>query len=263
MTQIKQKFYPLTVEELIELSTKLTDTELKIYLYLMAANPFGDRAYEIDTAIIAEHMGVTRRTVQRVVKKLESLDLIEVEVSKFKYKKRQQDRQSDSRIAKATAGSPKRQQDRSSDSRIAKATAGSLKRQQDRQRSSEPLPEGNPSPSKTINTYSDYLDSLSESERESFLEFAKKKATQLPKPPELPLKWIEKNFEDLRSLYEKQNGIVRCSHSWSEDRQQEWLDKIRSLGFAAFIYEEGKLNLERKNFYEWANSKNLIWGAES
>ena len=243
MTQIKQKFYPLTVEELIELSTKLTDTELKIYLYLMAANPFGDRAYEIDTAIIAEHMGVTRRTVQRVVKKLESLDLIEVEVSKFKYKKRQQDRQSDSRIAKATAGS--------------------LKRQQDRQRSSEPLPEGNPSPSKTINTYSDYLDSLSESERESFLEFAKKKATQLPKPPELPLKWIEKNFEDLRSLYEKQNGIVRCSHSWSEDRQQEWLDKIRSLGFAAFIYEEGKLNLERKNFYEWANSKNLIWGAES
>jgi hypothetical protein len=41
------------------------------------------------------------------------------------------------------------------------------------------------------------------------------------------------------------------------------MDKIRSLGFAAFIYESGDLDRERKEFYEWANSNNLIWGDEA
>ncbi|NJR72958.1 MAG: hypothetical protein HC773_03185 [Scytonema sp. CRU_2_7] len=96
------------------------------------------------------------------------------------------------------------------------------------------------------------------------MEFGKKKASQMPEVPGLPLRWIEVNFEDLRSQWEKQNGVVRSSKNWESDpRRQEWLDKIRSLGFAAFIYEDGGLNKERKEFYEWANSKNLIWGAES
>lgn len=40
---IPQKFYPLTKNELIKLSGRLTETEIVIYLYLMAANPFGNR----------------------------------------------------------------------------------------------------------------------------------------------------------------------------------------------------------------------------
>jgi DNA-binding MarR family transcriptional regulator len=146
---ITQKFYPITITELTSLSGKLTETEIVIYLYLMAANPFGDRLQEFDTSVIAENLGVSRRTVQRTLKKLESLNLIELEIKSFTYRrkegenteelgdsriaKRQQDRQGDSRIAKATVGSPKRQQDRQGDSRIAKATVGSPKRQQDRQ----------------------------------------------------------------------------------------------------------------------------------
>jgi hypothetical protein len=120
------------------------------------------------------------------------------------------------------------------------------------------------SPDLLLDSYQIFISSLSEGERESFLEFGKKKASQLPKLPELPLKWIESHFRELRSQWDKQNGVVRSSKNWESDpRRQEWLDKIRSLGFAAFIYEDGGLNKERKEFYEWANSKNLIWGAES
>ena len=121
---ITQKFYPITITELTSLSGKLTEAEIVIYLYLMAANPFGDRFQEFDTSVIAENLNVTRRTVQRTLKKLESLGLIELEIKSFTYRrvketedieepddpriaKRQQDRQGDSRIAKATAGSPK------------------------------------------------------------------------------------------------------------------------------------------------------------
>ena len=39
----------------------------------MATNPFGDRFQELDTSVIAENLGVTRRTVQRTLKKLELL----------------------------------------------------------------------------------------------------------------------------------------------------------------------------------------------
>lgn len=89
----------------------------------MAANPFGDRFQELDTSVIAENLDVTRRTVQRTLKKLESLGLIELEIKSFTYRQtkasdteelddpsiaeRQQDRQGDSRIARTTAGSPR------------------------------------------------------------------------------------------------------------------------------------------------------------
>ncbi|MFK0730439.1 MAG: hypothetical protein ACIWVG_04590 [Gloeotrichia echinulata HAB0833] len=117
------------------------------------------------------------------------------------------------------------------------------------------------SPDLLLDPYQIFFSSLSNSERENFLKFSKKKATQLPKPPELPLKWIEKNFEELRSQWEKENGVVKNSKNWESDpRRLEWLDKIRSLGFAAFICENGNLDEERQQFYEWANSKNLIWG---
>ncbi|GFE72259.1 helix-turn-helix domain-containing protein [Chroococcus sp. FPU101] len=255
------KFYALTPEEFLELNRLLKDAELRVYLYLVTNHPWSDRKVETDTAIIAEHLGLTRRTIQRAIRRLEELELIEIELSKFKYC--QSRRQVKERL-RTTDGSPKRQMDRQSDTKIVSVTDGSPKRQMDRLETPETLSEAVSSSPQTIQTYSDFIKTLSEDERESFLEFGKKKAAQLPKPPELPLKWIEKNFDDLRSLYEKQNGIVRCSHRWENDhRRLEWLDKIRSLGFAAFIYEDGKLNFERKEFYEWANSKNLIWGAES
>ncbi|MCC5604646.1 hypothetical protein [Nostoc favosum] len=119
---------------------------------------------------------------------------------------------------------------------------------------------------KIIKTYSDFKKTLSEGERENFIEFAKKKAAQLPNPPQLPQRWIEKNFDELRSQWYKSTGQVSPAQSskWEADpRRQEWLDKIRSLGFAAFIYESKDLDKERKEFYEWANSNNLIWGDET
>ncbi|WP_051470207.1 hypothetical protein [Fischerella sp. PCC 9605] len=123
--------------------------------------------------------------------------------------------------------------------------------------------ETEPQNSKINKIYIDFLDSLSEGERESFLEFGKNKAAQLPRPPELPLKWIEANFEELAAQWRKTPSGVATSSKWENDpRCQEWLDKIRSLGFAAFIYENGSRDKEREDFYKWANSKNLIWGDE-
>ncbi|MBE9018895.1 hypothetical protein C7Y66_11005 [Chroococcidiopsis sp. CCALA 051] len=69
----KPTHYPLTMDEFLKLNTLLTDAELRVYLYLMIKNPFPDSRIEIDTAFISEQLGLTRRTVQRSVKKIAEL----------------------------------------------------------------------------------------------------------------------------------------------------------------------------------------------
>ncbi|TFI50808.1 hypothetical protein BLD44_029470 [Mastigocladus laminosus UU774] len=112
--------------------------------------------------------------------------------------------------------------------------------------------------------YQSFINSLSEGERESFLKFGSEKAAKLPSPPQLPRKWIEANFEELAAQWRKTPSGAATNSKWENDpRHQEWMDKIRSLGFGAFIYESGKRDKEREEFFRWANANNLIWGAES
>ena len=63
----KPTHYPLTHAEFLQLNAQLKDGELRTYLYLMTLNPFPDSVMEIDTAQIAEQLGITRRTIQRAV----------------------------------------------------------------------------------------------------------------------------------------------------------------------------------------------------
>jgi DNA-binding MarR family transcriptional regulator len=83
--KIEGKFYPLTPEEFLELNQLLKDAELRVYLYLVTNHPWSDRSVETDTAVIAEHLGLTRRTIQRAIRRLEELELIETEISRLKY----------------------------------------------------------------------------------------------------------------------------------------------------------------------------------
>jgi hypothetical protein len=122
---IKSKFYPLTAEELIELCSVLTDAELKTLLYLKALHPFTDSYKELDTSQLAEHLNISRRSVQRFLKKFKDLNLIEYEITTFKYKTALGAATQSHGAAVydnanlAILGSPKRQQDRQGDPRIA------------------------------------------------------------------------------------------------------------------------------------------------
>lgn len=173
------KFYALTPEEFLELNQLLKDAELRVYLYLVTNHPWNDRKVETDTAIIAEKLGLTRRTIQRAIRQLEELNLIEIELSRFKYCQSRRKVKNDTRIAKATHGSLERQMDRSGDTRIAETTDGSLERQVDRFEAAKPFSDKTSSSLQTINTYSDFKKTLSEDERENFLDFCKKKVKNL------------------------------------------------------------------------------------
>ncbi|WP_206758274.1 helix-turn-helix domain-containing protein [Nostoc sp. FACHB-190] len=253
----------MTADEFFRLNAELKDAELRVYLCLMVLNPFQNSVIEIDTSHIAEQLGLTRRTVQRAVKRLCELQLIEIEITKFKYKKAVHGassrlKSSDNRIAtddnRIVSSDPIVATDDtrivSSDNRIATTPV-------------KALPDKDSSTPQINNTYLDFIDSLSEEEREDFLKFGESEATQLTNPPiRLPRAWIKEHWEDLASRWYKSKGKTPPTQTekWKNHPQrQEWIDKIRALGFAAFIYESGSQDSERQQFYEWASSQNLIW----
>ncbi len=146
--KIQGKFYPLTASELIKLCSMLTDAELKALLYLKALHPFTDSYKELDTSQMAEHLNISRRSVQRFLKKFKSLELIKYELTRFKYKTTPESPTQE----EATPGSPKRHQDRLSDPRIAETTPGSPKRHQDHFESPNRPPQAAPSSPQTLQT---------------------------------------------------------------------------------------------------------------
>ena len=79
-------FYPLGHDEYLGLRSQLKPNELDIYLYLITKHPFKDSKIEIDTALISEQLGYHRRTVQLAINKLVSLNILEVEITRFKYR---------------------------------------------------------------------------------------------------------------------------------------------------------------------------------
>jgi DNA-binding MarR family transcriptional regulator len=78
MAKTKIAYYPLHHDEYLSTRNKLKPNELDIYLYLITKHPFADSKLEIDTSVISEELGYHRRTVQLAIKKLVSLDLIQM-----------------------------------------------------------------------------------------------------------------------------------------------------------------------------------------
>jgi hypothetical protein len=133
---------------------------------------------------------------------------------------------------------------------------------------SKPLPDKASSPPQTIQTYSDFIQTLSNSERENFLEFGLKKANQLPQPPELPLKWVERHWEEVRSQWEKTEAgraVASSQVDWTQHPNwSEWLDFMRNRGVPTFVALGEWLDRKtRREIADWADERNLIWGAES
>ena len=201
----KPTHYPLGHEEYLRIRQLLKPRELDVYLYLTTKHPFDDSVMEIDTAEIAENLGYHRRTIQTIVKRLSELELLDVEYTRFKYRtarhgsksKRVASESNDSfktnqmtRTSESNDSFKAKQMTRTSESNDSFTTAETQTEQSS----------GKPS------DYSNFIQTLSEDERERFLKFARNKADRLPEPPQLVEKWIVDNHHWLRLEFEKIDG---------------------------------------------------------
>ena len=115
--------------------------------------------------------------------------------------------------------------------------------------------------------YSEFLKTLSDSQRENFLNFGRKKASQLPKPPELPDKWIAANWEELRSQWEQTkegSTAITGLTDWTQHPDwATWLEEMRR-GVPRFVALGTCFdNKTRRAIADWADERGLIWGEEA
>jgi len=255
---IAQKFYPITITELTTLSGKLTEAEIVIYLYLMATNPFGDRFQELDTAVIAENLGVTRRTVQRTLKKLESLGLIELEIKSFTYRrvkaKADIEEADDTRIANIEEADDTRiaNIEEADDSRIALATVGSPQRQQDRQGEPEPLQAKAPATSQTIKTIK-----TSQNGKDGVGDeiFSEKKLTPSKISQEIIDRLGELDIPINKKIEEAIDKYGECQAERAINHIKKTAATIKSK-YAVFLYQISQIQADSKKqlsreFLEW------------
>ncbi len=119
----------------------------------------------------------------------------------------------------------------------------------------------------TIQTYTDFIQTLSESEKESFLTFGLEKCKSLPKLPTLPMKWIEANWQELYAQFNSmaEAGAASIADTdWTQHSDwEDWLAQMRE-GVPRFVALGTCFdNKTRRAIADWAEERGLIWGAES
>jgi hypothetical protein len=240
------KFYPLTPEISKKLrKSKLTKHEMALWLYLIEKDPFGDRYWQLPSTLeITAELEMSKASYFRAKARLQELELFDF-----------QEQRVDCR--NLTGVSKMRLESQNLDSESQKCDSKSQKRDS---RRSKPASNKGYSTSQTIQTYSDFINTLSEDQREEFLKFGEKKAAQLPNPPTLPQRWIETNWEELSAQWCKSKGQIPAAQNskWETDpRRGDWLAIIEETGNPAEFALGDK---EKREFVRWCyETKQFSW----
>jgi hypothetical protein len=124
------------------------------------------------------------------------------------------------------------------------------------------------SPDSSSNPYQSFSLSLSDSQRENFLAFCQQQANQLPKPPVLVKKWIQRNWEELRSLWRKKSPDVAFMSG--DISQQDWTNHPNFKRWKRYLecqyqardfiilLKNGGTEEERRAFARWAIDKGVV-----
>ena len=255
-------FYRLIHNEWVETVKNLTGAEIKVLYYLRSLDPFGDRHLEYSITEMAKELNISKGAASKAVKKLDQIGLIDAQIMKVKIKITT-DQYKDTEFPIGNNVSYSEPRFPIGNHNFVEETEVSYRKPQFPIRNKwqpESLPAKDSGSPKTIKTYLDFKDSLSEEERESFLNFGKKKASQLPKPPELTFKWIEANFEELAEDWNKSRGKTPSTRKWNDDcRTEQWLAELEELeNPLAFFAPGDKLDKEKQAFSRWAEESKLV-----
>ena len=192
---MNQTFFRLTHHDWVECFTKLSRSELGVLFYLRTLNPFGDRQLKINCQAIGEILDIHRTSVSRALKKLEKVNLIELEITSAQVRLTTSAKNAEPEPKNEANSAIDRVSDESVHPRTERApTHGSVHPRTEsvhpRTESVHPRTIGIPEPlpdidsriPQTLKTYTDFKKTLSESERENFFNFVRKKTKNLEKP---------------------------------------------------------------------------------
>ena len=211
MKKIEGKFYPLTPELGEKLrNSKLTAAEWRLWSYLVEIDSWGDKYQDLPTTLeIMQKVDIKKSTFYAAIAKFQELELFDFQDKGFSVRNLQ---------------CPKKQkpvQDSGSDSekletipktRKVVRKNGNFSEISEKQKP-EPLENKDFIASQTNQTYSDYLKTLSDSERDGFEKFCKRKIKESEFEIKHVTAWLNKYYleywEDFKSRYPDQIESVQ------------------------------------------------------
>lgn len=262
MDRMEGKFYRIQFDEWKKMYHELTKSQIGVLIYIKTADPFANGA-RIKASVIAEELQITKRAVNSAIAVLAEKGFIEIEEADYIVKVTPKVQSCDSNTSVTEPGKKFPAENGTSRKRAKFPTKeDNFPPKNENSHSAPETPNTQESQApKIYKDFKDFKDSLSVEERESFEKFGLKMASDLPSPPQLPKKWIAKNWEEIRDkwLLSTKKPSDKQTHKWADHPQRtEWLEKINTLGFGAFIVENGDFDDERKEFVDWAFAAGLV-----
>jgi hypothetical protein len=188
---LRDTFFMLTPgvrDRLLEI--KLTAAEWRIWCYLVSLDPFGDRGAKFSPAELMMKCGVKKTAYFKAKAKFQSLGLFDFKDGTTKVFNLQGgfDRSNNSTYSQQeeiieSANAESQSANAESQSANAESQSANAESQSANAESQNPktMPEAGSDSPQTIQTYSDFKKTLSEDERENFLNFVKEQIKNLPK----------------------------------------------------------------------------------
>ncbi|PSB07719.1 hypothetical protein C7B62_19070 [Pleurocapsa sp. CCALA 161] len=188
--KLTEEFYPLQREELIKLrEVKLINNAAYVHLALRSENPFCDRPVQIIPKEFALRWRIPEVSVYKAIAKLKELGILNIKSGKlvidWVIKSENQDTETDTEDVAVNDFSNPTENYQIEEKIIRSDNSLSNPKTDYQIRENcglKPLADIGSSIPQTLQTYSDFKDSLSESERENFLNFVKEKIQNLERP---------------------------------------------------------------------------------
>lgn len=280
ITEPKEGFAMVDFKDIDTVIENLTAAEMKLWLYLQKLDRYGEKFKDLPTPKeLAIRLGLSKRTVEKAMFRLNELGLYVIRIKQWEGVNSSAARAHQTAKKMKAAKKDKEtleplQTERGyltanavnlPNSGYLAANAVNLPNERlfSRDQPPEPLLQEDSKTPQTIKTYSDFIRSLSEEEREKFLKFGEKQALELPNPPKLTDKWIAKNFKELYKKFKASETTSAAARApkkewkyeddWTQHPQyEEWLVAAYKGGWdwvREVTRSEGKR--ERGLFLQW------------
>ncbi len=208
-------FYRLTHDEWVETVKNLTGAEIKVLYYLRSLDPFGvkrsstegNHHLEYSITEMAKELNISKGAASKAVKKLDHIGLIEAQISKVRIKITT-DQYKDTEFPIGNKVSHSESQ----------FPIGN-------EQQPEPMSDGDLRTPQTIKTYSDFIKTLSDFDRASFLNFCQEKAKNLSQEVIDLEAWLASKTKAGENRWEVQYRFYKASQS---SRHQEELSRIQA-----------------------------------
>lgn len=271
--KVDGKFYPLEISEWGKACRELTKAQLGVLLYIRCVDPFND-GYKLCAPDIAKEVGISRQAVYKAITVLLEKELIQQEESRYGTKilglgywhrnqrggtKPSKSTDTETVIDTVTTVSTEndssvnvgRQLSTGGDTCKPQATVVNIGRQTKSKTQSEQVSQV----SHTLQTYSDLINTLSDSEREEFESYVEKDYGEPIKDYNAFLHGD--NLTNWWHKFVKATGRV----NWKAyPKYEECVAYLRLEGHQMFILvgDFGLTRKQREQFVEWAMKNNLL-----